>query len=563
MSRPSGAGRPAPARRRRAACAAASWRRRAACAATSLAPALAASLAPALAACSAGDAPPGPLDGPAAAPLDRPDTRGTDLQFRFDPDDAVETFASASGSFLVHFAREGRSAVPAEDADATGVPDFVEEVAAIYDEVIVHYRDVLGFRPPRSDEDLPDNGGDGRFDVYLVDFAGVGDGVFRVDACAPDDEGRCAGFMTQENDYSGYDYPSTRIANRILASHELFHAVQAAYDHGQDTPMLEGSAVWATESFDPSLQDFEGFVGGYLSNSDRSLDVPMIGPVDPFSYGSALFFQFLEERYGDGTVRELWERVEDGAFDEADPVWFEQLDPLLASRAQATFADAFVEFASWNLLTGLHADPERSYAAGAGYRGLVPESVAAPHAGRLRVFHASAQYFSVPPDGRAAMTAALAGDPAQRDGLALLLAARRGRAYGEIARADDVASGAALVDTAGADGLAVIVVNGLQDGDSRKPTLCIGTADEVAACRAAAEGGGAGGSGAGGGGGGAGDAGGEAPPEGEGGGDDSGCGCRVVAPAAAASSAAAGSCALGASLLALALRRRRSTRIHR
>ncbi|XYI04092.1 MXAN_6640 family putative metalloprotease [Sorangium sp. So ce1128] len=292
--------------------------------------------------------------------------RGAGLQFRFDPDDVAETFASASGSFLVHFAREGRSAVPGEDADATGVPDSVEEVAAIYDEVIVHYRDVLGFRPPRSDEDLPDNGGDGRFDVYLGDFAGVGDGVFRVDACDPDDEGRCAGFMTQENDYAGYDYPSTRTANRILGSHELFHAVQAAYDHGQDTPMMEGTAVWATESFDPSLQDFEGFVGGYLSNTDRSLDVPMVGPVDP----------------------------------------------------------------------------------------------------------------------------------------------------------------------------------------SRKPTPCIGTADEVAACRAAAEGG-EGGGGGGGDAGGGGGAGGEAPPEREEGDGDGGCGCRIGRPAAA------GGHALGAALLGLALHRRR------
>ncbi|WP_437659313.1 MXAN_6640 family putative metalloprotease [Sorangium sp. So ce1182] len=553
--------------RRRAAALVASCRRaarRAASFTASVAPALAALLAPALSACGADDAVPGPLDVPAAAPLDRPDTRGADLQFRFDPDDVVETFASASGAFLVHFAREGRSAVPGADADASGVPDFVEEVAAIYDEVIVHYRDVLGFRPPRSDEDLADNGGDGRFDVYLVDFAGVGDGVFRVDACAPDED-RCAGFMTQENDYSGYDYPSTRTANRILGSHELFHAVQAAYDHGQDTLITEGTAVWATESFDPSLRDFEGFVDGYLSNTDRSLDVPMVGPVDPFSYGSALFFQFLEERFGDGTVRALWERLEDGASGEADPVWFEQLAPLLSSQAQTTFAEAFVEFAAWNLLTGAAADPERSYAAGAGYRGLAPQAVEAPTSDRLRVFHASAQYFSVPPGGRATMTAALAApadDPAQLDGLALLLAPRRGRAYGEVVRAGDVAAGEALIDTAGADGLAVIVVNGLQEGESRKPTLCIGTSDEVAACRAAAEGGagGDGGGGGGSGGGGAGD-GGEAPPEDTGGGDggdDGGCGCRVGAPAAAVgSSAAAGSAALGASLLGLAVRRRK------
>lgn len=551
MTRTAGA---EPAWRSGLACAAAPWRRlgRAAAPWRPLGCA-AAMLTAVLAGCGADDTAAPPLDGPAAAPLDRPDSRGTGLQFRFDPDDVVETFASASGSFLVHFAREGRCAVPAADDDATGVPDFVEEVAAVYDEVIAHYRDVLGFRPPRSDEDLPDNGGDGRFDVYLVDFAGVGDGVFRVDACAEDAGDRCAGFMTQENDYSGYGYPSTLTANRILGSHELFHAVQAAYDHGQDTLITEGTAVWATESFDPSLKDFEGFVDGYLANTDRSLDVPFTGPVDPFSYGSALFFQFLEERFGDGTVRALWERLEDGALGEADPVWFEQLDPLLSSQAQTTFAEAFVEFAAWNLLTGSAADPGRSYAAGSGYRGLAPEEVAAPYADGLRVFHASAQYFSVPPGGRATMTAALAApadDPAQLSGLALLLAARRGRVYGEVVRAGDVTSGEALVDTAGADDLAVIVVNGLQEGESRKPTLCIGTPDEVAACRADAE--------ATGGDGGGGGAGGEAPAEGAAGVDDGGCGCRVVAPAAApSSSAAAFGCALGASLLAAVARRRR------
>ncbi|WP_437941716.1 hypothetical protein [Sorangium sp. So ce341] len=88
--------------------------------------------------------------------------------------------------------------------------------------------------------------------------------------------------------------------------------------------------------------------------------------------------------------------------------------------------------------------------------------------------------------------------------------------------------GAALVDMAGADDLAVIVVNGLQEGDSRKPTLCIGTPDEVAACRAAAEGAGGGRR-----------AGGEAPAGGAGGGvDDGGCGCRVVALGGSARSGA-------------------------
>ena len=79
-----------------------------------------------------------------------------------------------------------------------------------------------------------------------------GDGVYRTDGCRKDKPSICAGYMTQENDYKGYNYPSTAIANRILGSHEFFHAVQAAYDDAQDSVAREGSAVWATERFDPS-----------------------------------------------------------------------------------------------------------------------------------------------------------------------------------------------------------------------------------------------------------------------------------------------------------------------
>src|SRR5690606_14216405 len=103
---------------------------------------------------------------------------------------------------------------------------------------------------------------------------------------------------------------------------------QAAYDVGQGSVLREGSAVWATEYFDTDLDDLERLSGGYLQQTDRPLDRPPGGPIDPFSYGAAVFFQFLSERFEPGIIRALWERCEDGAGGVDDPQWLGALAEL-------------------------------------------------------------------------------------------------------------------------------------------------------------------------------------------------------------------------------------------
>src|SRR5262249_20636584 len=156
---------------------------------------------------------------------------------------------------------------------------------------------------------------------------------------------------------------------------------------------------------------------------------------DPFSYATAIFFQFLTERYTPDAVRALWERLENGANGTADPVWFTELDPMLQAEAQTSFHDAFVEFATWNLFTGKHADPTRGYKAGSGSPSRDMHAVDAPYSDELRVFYASSQYYVMPPAGRSTMTAALvpsAAHPDAADDLALVLAVDRASKYDPI-----------------------------------------------------------------------------------------------------------------------------------
>ncbi len=498
------------------------------------------------------------VEGPGVAgPLVRPDTPGNNLQFNFDAGDVVETFVSTDGNFTIHFSRAGDNAVDDEDDDLSGVPDFVENVAGAYAEVLAHYTS-LGLRVPESDADIPDNGGDGTFDVYLVDFAGIGDGAFRQDSCLASNGERCIGFMTQENDFVGYGYPSITIANRILASHEFFHAVQASYDANQGSVFAEGSAVWATESFDPTLNDFEYFSDGFLDNPDRPLDEPLPGPVDPFSYGAGVFFQFLAERYGADTIRVLFERCENGANGNDDPQWITELDGAIGEVGDATFAEAMVDLAQWNFRTDDFADPELSYANGDAYPRVKIESVEAPFSDdSIRVYHASTQYRAMAPGPRTQMTAALvSADAAELEGLRLILATETASAA-ETLLVEDATAGTETLDVGNADRFVAIVVSTNTGGDSKKPGLCVGNAEEVSECKAALLDGGAGGSGGSGGAGGGDDGGGNG---GAGGGaDDEGCSCSVPQRSTSFIRAGAGLAAMFGLGLILGQRRRRRT----
>ncbi|NUO53646.1 MAG: MYXO-CTERM sorting domain-containing protein [Polyangiaceae bacterium] len=497
----------------------------------------------AMAACAGPEAEDVDIDAPASEPEVRPDTPGNNLLFNFDRGDLVEFFDSPGGGFRVHFTRDGEHAVPADDDDSSGTPDFVEEVAGVYDDVLAFYTNDLGFRPPVGDADIADNGGDARFDVYLVDFGGSADGNFSQDAC----EGEiCAGFMTQENDYMGYGYPSTLYANQVLGSHEFFHAVQAAYDVDQGSVLAEGTAVWATEQWDPSLDDFEGFIKGYFDNTDRPIDEPLPGPADPFSYGSAIFFQFLEEAYGAGTVRSLIEKTEDGAGGIANPYWLEVLGPMLEADKGVTFEAAYAEFARWNLFTNDFADPAEGYAASDGYPRVRLESSALPlQDPELRLYRASSQYYSFDPAGRTSLTAAVVPTTTQPDAtsdLVVYVVSQTGASGGytrTVTTLADVGAGTESVDLTGAEVAIVVVVNPAAAGDSKKPSLCVGTVDEVAACKDAL-----GATGAGGGGGGApgDDDGGDSETDGGSADDgaDDGCGCGIAGADGPRSTFAAG-----------------------
>jgi MYXO-CTERM domain-containing protein len=411
------------------------------------------------------------------------DVAGADL-YKYAASDTV--VSTTTTHFKIWYTTTGTNAIPSTtDADSNGVPDYVDQVGALYESVLSFYLG-RGFLQPLSDAAQSNNGGDGRFDVYLLDFAGKADGAFVREACSG---GTCTGYMAQENDFAGYSYPSATVGNRVLASHEFFHAVQAAYSVDQDSVVAEGTAVWAEVQFDPgNAFDLAGFTGGYLSMADHSIDRPGTGPVPAFSYGMSVFFQFLSEKITPDLIRILWEDLKPGARGVAQQTWLPGLVALLPREYSTTFADTFVTFATWNLFTKNRADPKRAYADGTNYAGVVMQNATLPYEDdALRVFYASEQVLAFDPAGRSQLSVAVL--PAAGLGVDSLAPLRV-----VIAPVKTGIIGTLSTRPASDDSMAVGIGDATQmlvalaqtntSGDSVRGILCIGSPDEVAACKA-------------------------------------------------------------------------------
>lgn len=288
-------------------------------------------------------------------PPGRP-TEGSGL-YAFDPSDVVETFDTPSGDVRVHYSVSGPNVARLDDEDFDGFPDFAETVGIRTEQAFQAFQ-AFGFRRPLSeaDLDLGDLGGSPAFDVYLVDFAGVGDGMFAADACTREPN-HCAGYFVMENDFEGYGYPDLDSAIVTLTSHELFHAVQQAYESESPIWFTEGTAVWAERLFDAENEDFLHYADAYLDDTGRSLDQPPPGPVPTFAYATCLWWRYLTIRYGIGINVAIQEGVEwDGAPKDTLAV----LEATLQASG-GMLAQEWATFASWNLATRGRSGTAESY----------------------------------------------------------------------------------------------------------------------------------------------------------------------------------------------------------
>ncbi|NIM98531.1 MAG: hypothetical protein GTO24_10765 [candidate division Zixibacteria bacterium] len=294
------------------------------------------------------------------------------------------TYDTPEGHFKIHYVRQGDSAVYNPDADynVNGHPDWVDTVGMVLEYVWETEIYVLGYNPPPSDianPDTADNGGDGRYDVYLVNMALLGytQGEYVV---AP--PASATSYIVLDNDYAGFGSTHSRLEwLQVTAAHEFFHAVQLGYDgaeyeiEGDNVKpyWMEMSAVWMEEMVYDGVDDYLGYLPSFFKHPDWSLKTFTLDRIGPYgidslfhAYGSCVWPMYLQERFNDTTIiREIWRECAQFAGDNAISYSGGEsaTDKALKARG-ATFEEAFREFTVWNYFTGSRERTQVFYSEG-------------------------------------------------------------------------------------------------------------------------------------------------------------------------------------------------------
>jgi Bacterial Ig-like domain (group 2) len=164
--------------------------------------------------------------------------------------------------------------------------------------------DSVGMLAPLSDAAQTGcNGGDGRLDIFIVSMT--------VSGQTGTDLGETFPVQWARNHTPAYILLSRALVDdnlKATAAHEFMHASQWAYPLAASVSsyawLKEATAQSAIDVVYPSVQLEQRKAPPYMDTPDRSLDDTTIS--DNRTYGSYLFFQFLNRTLGPNTLASIW-----------------------------------------------------------------------------------------------------------------------------------------------------------------------------------------------------------------------------------------------------------------
>ncbi|MBF4160858.1 MXAN_6640 family putative metalloprotease [Nocardioides acrostichi] len=172
----------------------------------------------------------------------------------------------------------------------------------------------MGYRHPVSDRILSgNNGGNGKFDVYLKDLGSAGYYGYCAAEFAKVKSGKTTrqggGFCVLDNNFSKAEYGQRPVNSlKVTAAHEFFHAVQYAYDYTEDRWFMESTATWMEERYADGVNDNRQYLpSGSVKAPSTALDYFASGSSRP--YGNWAWWEFLTHKFNNGIVKTTWNKA--------------------------------------------------------------------------------------------------------------------------------------------------------------------------------------------------------------------------------------------------------------
>ncbi len=296
-----------------------------------------------------------------------------------------KSLVSPDGSFVIHYDTAGPHAVPAEDEDLSGAPDYVENLAAYADSS--HRMEVLqlGYRRPPFDADS-------LYDIYTQDLGAGLYGYTQPESPGPAPWADFTSFIVVHRNFFGFPPNNDpdgiqKGAMKVTVAHEYHHAVQFAYNASLQSRLwfMEISSTWMEDVvFDP-VDDNYNYLPIFFAEPHTPLTSTGI-----HMYASFIWNQYLAQNFGPDIIRQAWEENISFAAHQA-------LDRVLQTFS-TTLGSEFSRFALWNFHTGSRDDGQHYEEGGFYPEMLLHHNGGGPLiSGRSRsIFPLAAQYESFP-----------------------------------------------------------------------------------------------------------------------------------------------------------------------
>lgn len=254
-------------------------------------------------------------------------------------------FTSVGKHFSVHYATTGTDAPPLADLDNNGVPDWVESVAATFEDVYTYYG-TQGYQlAPTLPAGAP-------YDIYLLDLAPQGfygtttNNQPASSASYPNAE---TSWMELDNNFTDSIYKPNIYAPlqslQITAAHEYHHAIQYGYNVFFDIWYAEATSTWMEDELYDLIDQNYTYIPAWFNNSKTPLDLAVgsNAVTTGAGYGRWIFNRYLAEKHTPAMIRGVWEKVgglpsPDGS---SDIPMIPVLESLLSAAGTSLSADFF------------------------------------------------------------------------------------------------------------------------------------------------------------------------------------------------------------------------------